>query len=591
MKDRMDRTVTLESLIVGVLLVAGIGLRVAQLSWPPLTPSEATAALDAARSTADASALDPSSGPAQDPAYASLTALLFAAFGSGDALARVVPVGSGIALLALPLMLRRRIGAASTVLAVLLIGLSPALVMISRTAGGDALAITALSFCVALLLRDDLPARTRTAWMAALLALTLASGPSGLIGLLGLALGFLIHRVLFRAADSAWTELRSLPWSPRRELVISLALLGVFATAGATRLDGLAGLAASLSAWVQGWMYYGDLGLGAAVVGLLVYEPLVLAGGVYAAVALRSRAGANSSLVAWAMGAFVVMMAYPGRSTAELAWCFVPLALLAAQALEDVIERAARAPHRPILFALVGLLQLLVVFACLQLSAYARGIGLGASYDPALGLGLAIGALLLGVVIAILFGLGWSWTLPVDAVLVAAVALLLAETVSAGWSLNYSALAGTARELWRPRAATAETRLLLETVRGVSLGQTGTEEYLPLRLEDVSGPVLAWALRSFPLDEAQGALTSDQPQVILRRMDGQDRPLAADYVGQTFSISEHKAWTGILPAGLLHWLVLRDASTSPEQWLLLVRADVASFGESPAQTAPEESGG
>jgi hypothetical protein len=265
--------------------------------------------------------------------------------------------------------------------------------------------------------------------------------------------------------------------------------------------------------------------------------------------------------------------------------------LLAAPAMEDVIERAARAPHRPILFALVGLLLLLVVFACLQLSAYARGIGLGASYDPALGLGLAIGALLLGVVIAILFGLGWSWTLPVDAVLVAAVALLLAETVSAGWSLNYSALAGTARELWRPRAATAETRLLLETVRGVSLGQTGTEEYLPLRLEDVSGPVLAWALRSFPLDEAQGALTSDQPQVILRRVGGQDRPLAADYVGQTFSISEHKAWTGILPTGLLHWLVLRDASTSPEQWLLLVRADVASFGESPAQTAPDESGG
>ncbi len=198
---------------------------------------------------------------------------------------------------------------------------------------------------------------------------------------------------------------------------------------------------------------------------------------------------------------------------------------------------------------------------------------------------------MLGVIIAILFGLGWSWTLPVNAVRVVAVALLLAETVSGGWSLNYSALAGTARELWRPRAATAETRLLLETVRGVSLGQTGTEDDLPLRLEDAASPVLAWTLRSFPLDEAQGALASDQPKVILRRVDGQDRPLAADYVGQTFSISEHRAWTGILPTGLLHWLVLREASTSPEQWLLLVRADVASFGETPAQTVPEEAGG
>ncbi len=343
MKDRSDRTVTFESLIISVLLVAGIGLRVAQLSWPPLTPSEATAALDAARSTAAASALDPLSGPAQDPAYASLTALLFTALGSGDALARVVPVASGIALLALPLMLRRRIGAAAAALGVLLIGLSPTLVMIARTAGGDALAITGLSLGLAWLMREDLPARTRTAWIAALLALTLASGPSGLIGLLGLVLGLVIHRVLFRAVDGAWAVLRSLPWSPRRELVVFVALLGIFATGGMTRLDGIAGLATSLSAGIQGWMHYGDLGLGPALVGLLVYEPLVLVGGVYAAIALRSRARTNPSLVAWAVGAFVVMMAYPGRSGAELAWCIVPLALLAGQAVEDVVEqRGAR---------------------------------------------------------------------------------------------------------------------------------------------------------------------------------------------------------------------------------------------------------
>jgi hypothetical protein len=347
----------------------------------------------------------------------------------------------------------------------------------------------------------------------------------------------------------------------------------------------------SLSAWLKGWTYFGDLGLGPALVGLLVYEPLVLAGGVCAASALRSRAKLNPSLVAWALGAFVVVMAYPGRSAAEFAWCIVPLALLAGQALEDVVERTVHAQHKPILIALVGLLLLLVVFAYLQLSAYTRGIGLGAAFDPSLGLGLAIGALVLGVIIAVLFGLGWSWTLPANAVRVVAVVLLLAETVSAGWSLNYGGLAATARELWRPQAATAETGLLLETVRGVSLGQTGTEAALTLRLEDAASPVLAWTLRSFPLDVAQGALASDQPKVILRRVDGQDRPLSADYIGQTFSISERRAWSGILPSGLLHWLVSREGSTTPEQWLLLVRADVASFGESPAQTVPDESGG
>jgi len=591
MKDRSERIVTLESLIVAVLLVAGIGLRIARLSWPPLAPSEATAALDAARSTADASSLDPSSGPAQDPAYASMTALLFTAFGSTDGSSRAVPVAAGIALLALPLLLRRRIGPSAAVLVLLVFGLSPALVMVARTAGGDALAITGLSFCFALLMRDDLAPRTRAAWMAALLALALASGPLALTGLLGLGLGFVIHRVLFRTADRAWFELRTLPWSARRELVLFFVLLAVFSTAAMTRVDGIAGLAASLGAWIQGWRYFGDLSLGPALAGLVVYEPLALVGGVYAAVALRSRVKINPSLFAWALGAFVVMMAYPGRSAGAVAWCLVPLGLLAGQAMEDIVERIVRAQHKPILSALIGILLLLVVFAYLQLSAYARGIGLGAAFDPSLGLGLAIGAAALGLVVAVLFGLGWSWTLPADAVRVVAVGLLLAEMVSAGWSLNFNALAATARELWRPQAATTESHMLLETVRGISLGQTGTEAALSLRLEDPASAVLAWTLRAFPLDGTQGALASDQPKVILRRVDGQDRPLAADYVGQTFSISERKAWSGILPSGLLHWLVLREGSVSPEQWLVLVRADVAGFGESPNQSVPEDAGG
>jgi hypothetical protein len=591
MNDRPLRIVTLESLVIGVLLIAGMALRVGLPSWPPLTPAEAASALDAARSTQGASALDPSSGPVQAPAYASLTALLFTAFGASDALARVVPMMAGIALLALPLVLRRLMGPAATTLATLLLAVSPALVMTARTAGGGALAIAALSFCFALLLRDDLSPRVRTAWMAILLALGVASGPSALNGLLGLGLGLVLHRLLFRSSKGAWASLRALPWSVRRELVLFVALLLVFSTALGTRLDGIAGVTASIAAWIKGWAAFGALALGPALVGLLVYEPLVLAGSIYGAIALRSHTRINSNLLAWALGALVVMVIYPGRSVTELAWWLVPLALLAGQAIEDVIERAARADNKPVLLALIGILLLLSAFAYLQLAAYVRGIGLGAAFDPSLGLGLAVGALVLGIVVAGLFGLGWSWTLPGNAVRVVGVVLLMGETVSALWSLNYIKSVAGAQELWRPQAATVETRLLHETVRGVSLGQTGTEDSLPLRLEEKASPVLAWTLRDFPLDAPQGALASDRPAVILRRVDGQDRPLAADYVGQTFSVGQQRAWGGILPAGILHWLILRDGATTPEQWLLLVRADVAGFGESPVQTAPEAGAG
>ncbi len=591
MKDRSDRTVSLESLVLGILFVAAIGMRVTRLSWPPLAPAEAVAALDAARTTADASALDPSSGPPLEPAYASTTALLFTAFGSSDRLARTVPAAAGIALLCLPLVLRRRIGRSAALLAVMLLGLSPTLVMISRTAGGGALALAGLGLGWAVLGREDLSPKTRAAWVAGLLALALASGPSALTGLLGLAVGAVVHKALFRGADPTWSELRSLPWSARRELIMFAGLLLAIATAVGTRPDGLAGLAASLGAWLQGWTRPGDLGIGTALAGLAIYEPLVLVGGVYAAVMLRSRRSLNPGLTTWALGALLVALIYPSRSAADLAWSVIPLALLAGQAVEDVVERLAIAEHKPILAILGGILLLLAVFAYLQLEGYARGIGRGPEFDPSLELGLAIGALALGLVITVLFGLGWSWPLAGDAVRLVALGLLAAGTVSASWSLNYGALAATSRELWRPQAATAEVELLLVTAHGVSMSQTGWPDALALRLESRASPVLAWTLRGFPLDVAEGALASDQPKVILRLIDGQDRPLAADYIGQTFSIVERKAWSGVLPSGLLRWMVLREAPALSEQWLLLVRADVASFGDFPAQPAPAESGG
>lgn len=590
MRVRADRTVPLRTLLVAGLLLVGIALRAGHLSWPPLGEAEADSALGAARSTRFAAALDQDSSPSREPAYASMTALLFAGFGASDALARAVPSVAGISLLGLPLLLRKGLGRAGMTLAMLLLVLSPALVMSSRSAGGDALALAALSYASVLLWRDDLPARDRAAWVAALLALALASGPSALTGLLGIGLGLLLHRLVFRAHAPAWLAIRSLPWSARRELVLALGLVMVFATGGGTQLDGVAGLAASLEAWIGGWLHAGLLGIGPALIGLLVYEPLAFFGTLYSAVGLRREGSVQSGIVAWALGALVVLIAYPGRSVGTLAWCVVPMALLAGQAMEDVVERAARANHRPIVGVLIGLLVVLVTFASLQLSGYGRGIGSGAAMDPSLSLGLAIGALILGMILAALFGFGWSWTVPAAAARVVLTLVFLAQTISSVWRLNFDGLAATARELWRPQAATVETRLLLKTLRGVSIGQTGLADDLPLRLEDRPSAVLAWTLRGFPLDLPQGALASDQPKVILRRVNGEDRPLAADYMGQTFSIGEEKAWGGVLPSGLLRWLVLREAPTRSEQWLLLVRADVASFGELPAEAAPESGG-
>lgn len=589
MMDRPHHVLSLEALALAGIGLVAVGLRLGALEWPPLAPAEASAALGALRLTPAASALDPVVGPPVSAAYGALTALLFDAFGAGDVLARLVPALAGIALLAFPLLARRTQGPGSTLLAALLLAISPALVLTSRTAGGDALALTSLAMAWGIVQQPSLDAGRRAMWSVALLGVALASGPLALTGLLGMTVGHLLHALAGRTSNvGLGRALPSAVFRPGRDILLFLAVLIGAATAVGLERGALGGVAVSIAEWLRAWARPSDLGLGTALVSLMLYEPLVILAGAFTLGRWRVLTEFERSLATWSLGALAAALIYPGRGPAELAWVVIPLALLAAQAVSRAIDGLALEEHKPYRWALVGIMLLLVTFAYLQLAGYARGIGRGPAYDPTLGLGLAIGAIILALVVMVLFGLGWSWKLAFGSVQVVVGLAALAASVSALFGLNFGDRAATSRELWRVEAATAESRSLAVTARGVSTGQTGSPDALPLRLEAQASPVLAWTLRSFPLDAAADARANDLPRIILRPKASPGADQAAEYIGQTFSLAERKAWSGILPSGLLAYLVRREAPAAPEQWLLLVRADVASFGELPALPVPDE---
>ena len=58
-------------------------------------------------------------------------------------------------------------------------------------------------------------------------------------------------------------------------------------------------------------------------------------------------------------------------------------------------------------------------------------------------------------------------------------------------------------------------------------------------------------------------------------------PLPGEYLGQSVTIGESWGWTGWLPPDLMSWLVVRDAPTVPDRWVLLVRKDVVGVEELP----------
>jgi predicted membrane-bound mannosyltransferase len=126
MMPRTIRTLSLEVPVLAVVLLLAIGLRWGALDWPPLAPGEASSALAALRLTPDAAALDPSAGPPASAAYGALTAMLFEAFGAGDALARAVPAVAGVALLIVALGLRPALGPGTAFLTALVLACSPA---------------------------------------------------------------------------------------------------------------------------------------------------------------------------------------------------------------------------------------------------------------------------------------------------------------------------------------------------------------------------------------------------------------------------------------------------------------------------------
>lgn len=589
MMVRPPRVLSLEALALAGIGLVAVGLRLGALDWPPLTPTEASAALGALRLTPAASALDPVVGPPLSSLYGALTALLFDAFGAGDVLARLVPALAGIALLAFPLLVRRTQGSGSTLLAALLLAISPALVLSSRTAGGDALALSSLAIAWGIAQQPDLEPGRRAMWLAALLGVALASGPLALTGILGMTLGHLLHALSRRMSNvGLGRALRSAAFRPGRDVVLFLIVGIGAATAVGLERGAIGGVAAAIAEWIRGWGRPSDLGLGTALLSLVIYEPLVLLAGAFTLGRWRVLSDFEQSLATWSVGALAAALIYPGRGPAELAWVVIPLALLAAQALSRAIDGLALEEHKPYRWALIGIMLLLVTFAYLQLAGYARGIGRGPAFDPTLGLGLAIGAIILALVVMVLFGLGWSWKLAFGSAQVVVVLAALALSVSAHSGLNFGDRAATSRELWRVEAATVESRSLAVTARGVSTGQTGSPDALALRLEAHASPVLAWTLRSFPLDAAAEARANDLPRAILRPKASPGSDLAAEYIGQTFSIAERKAWSGILPSGILAYLVHREAPSTSEQWLLLVRADVASFGELPAQPEREE---
>jgi 4-amino-4-deoxy-L-arabinose transferase-like glycosyltransferase len=585
-------TLRVEIVLYLALIILAAWFRLYDLGGLPLSDAEATHALIAAEMTPHASPFwEASAGAApQNPFYHTLTSGFFQLFGALDSTARLMSAIAGIAIVLVPFVARRRLGRMQALIMAALLAISPVLITTSRTAGAGSLAALGVFMAVALVIGSEAEGslHKRLPWAAAGVGLALASGPSVLQGVLTIGIAVLLSRIfktkfppLDLQIDKA--RLRTALWIVMGTMVLAAGGLG-FSTRG------IAGLAEGLGTWVGGWGIPSRIPFLTSLIMVPVYEPILLVFGLISLVsAYREKDHIAQTAGMWAIGGLLVVAAYPSRASEHLIWAVIPMAYLAARALEKLVQSVGRRQSWLEFIGLTSLLITFAVFSSLQLTAYASGFGPFADQsDTTLRLMVILGIFFMAGVTVVFFGLGWNWQLAFESTGVAVFLVLLTFIISMIWRLNYVHPAGSAQDLWRPVASTSELHTMRRSIQSVSQAHTGRIEEIDVYVQSDIFPSLAWALRDFDQSRIEGSLEETAPSVVLVRAGDPEPSFNKEYIGQWMSLQESWDWPGVLPPSLTEWLVKREAPTNEEHWIFLVQAEIASLGEITVSTTEGE---
>ena len=527
---------------IGIGVVAAL-LRLAGLGAQPFLPAEATQAVAALAGAG-------LSGTGVSPLLLSLQKVSFLVTQSGEELARLWPALAGIALVLLAYQLRADLGRVGALGAALLLAISPALVLWSRSATGESFALLAAMVLVVALCRARRGERW-TLWMAAGLALLVLSSPlaySVLLVLTPLALLALLRRPDADGGANA--------------AMLFLILVALGATAFFFNPGGFASLAELPASWLAGItssVGYSPFWLTAQAT--LSQLLLVVLGAAGMVVGLRRRDWLAAGLGLWLALGLLLLWLRAGRTAADAALLALPLALLGGLAVEALVRHFDLADYKAEAAVLIT--------ACL-VTLSAAGIWLGdyvASWDGqprSVFLFSAIAAIVvavgIAVVFAVLFDRRMAWQAGAIAALIALSVLTLSATFADSHSHDATRWGAPLSSRGAPDGANLTDFLQqLARARGSDLRD------LPVTLVVAPGaepaPLLRWYARGAVVRTAAGAVSSNPDEVFISlasdpppSSSGEGAPLA----GRSFRISESWSPAGLRGGPLWRWLVYRE---------------------------------
>lgn len=559
----------------GLFLLVGLAaavLRFVNLGRLPLTPAEAEAALGVWRFW-QAGELELSTAiAAPSPAYFSLTALLTQVLGFSDGVMRLVPSLFGVGLVLLPWLLCRWLGAVGALVMSLLLAISPLTTAVSRTAGGESLALFALLLLLAAWLHYQDEGSQRWLYVAGgALALGLGSASLFYGGLLTLLLALVVVRAMFQERAS-WLERSA--W--RKTAVFTLALFVLLNSLFLWHLPGLGSAAALLDQWAQSFGFTGGLAaLLHPLFALARYEFGLLVLGVPAILwAVWGDDRLTNLAILWLgtlLGLLLLQWGNMGWALLALLPGYMLVGRLADFVLAEFTDRLT--------WLFTAGLTLLGGVMFVNVARFVRVVAY--SSEDLQNVWLAMFAFALTAV-TIYFFWAWAQKPTYQAVMLAALLLLSFYQWGTAWRLGHAA-AHDLRERW-VQAPTPDDELpmLIRTIRQISAQATGSEKGIDL-VSGVDSAVLRWYLREFPRASfGQTVPPTTQASLILTPQEGASQPaFGSEYFGGDFGLLR----TGLAPESLitqfpvldtLRWWLFQEsgAITQENRVVLWIRADL-----------------
>lgn len=573
---------SLETLLYALLFGLALTMRLYALGERPLLDVEAREALTVFHFLRGL----PELNLPHSPAYFFFTYFNFFVLQPSEFTARLAPaiLGAGFAAV-VPWAFRAQLGRGPALLTAALFTFSGSLIAASRLADGLMLTLAALG--LTLVLAHQFFKTEVVGWlMGAAVALGVAAA-GGSAFIMAVVLAVMMSVAVFRTqlgqdAREAWGRVQ--PQQRAFWVALGVSVI-VVSTVGLVYRSGLGALGAGLTNWLVGFVGTENSRSSFIVpLALWVYEPLILIFGVIGAWrAFRSADSLGQGLAAWAIVAFIFMLFYSGRTPADAAWLVVGLGPLAARAIFGLVSEHWAQEDYILVGALCAVLVMLLGFALVYQMRFANQLnfigpletsGFEVLFTSLRELGLTLLAVALCVVVALLFGFGWSRSAAiVGSTLVSAFALFWLS-LGAAWGLVQPRSTGDV-ELWALESSTMDTQRLVRTLGDVSNFSVGQEREVEVVVQAEPDGAVAWALRDFVKAKFVTQLDAfiASPVVIAPEAQ-QDPTLGSAYLGQGFTLYQRWRPENLLLHEQLQWLFTRRAPLEASRYVLWVRQDV-----------------